>query len=521
MKKITPKPYWDETELPSYGAVTRSLEADVVVIGAGLTGITSALLLKDAGCRVVLLERGSVGGIDTGCTTAHLTSVVDARLTDISARFGRDHAQAVWDAGWAAIQQIDELIDRFDIDCDFRWVPGFLHVATDIEASKRDREAEDIRQEVELASELEFDASYVDAAPFVGTPAMRVEQQAAFHPRKYLRGLLANLHGGGCQVFENSAAEVSEDGVTVDRHKIRAPWVVMASHNPLSGRQGFLSASVLQTKLALYTSYVVRVKLNRPAEEGLFWDTSSPYRYLRIDHVDGEPFAIGGGADHKTGQIDDPETCYGEVERWVKSLAPRAEVTGRWSGQVIETPDLLPIIGTVADRQFVATGFAGNGMTFGTLSAMIARDAITRAKNPWQQLFDTERSIALRGPWKYLTENVDYPYYLVRDRFAGASSRSLRSLRRSTGDVVDVDGSAVAAYRNEKGKLITLSPTCTHLGCQVHWNATEGGWECPCHGSRFQPTGEVIAGPAEKPLEPIDLRQTRRTADVRSKRASR
>ncbi len=271
----------------------------------------------------------------------------------------------------------------------------------------------------------------------------------------------------------------------------------------------------------MYTSYVVRAKLNRQAEEALFWDTNSPYRYLRIDHVDGEPFAIAGGADHKTGQIDDPEKCYAEVERWVKSLAPRAEVTERWSGQVIETPDLLPIIGTVANRQFVATGFAGNGMTFGTLSAMIARDAITAAKNPWQQLFDTERSIALRGPWKYLTENVDYPYYLVRDRFAGASGRSLRSLRRSTGAVVDVDGTAIAAYRNEKGKLITLSPTCTHLGCQVHWNATESAWECPCHGSRFQPTGEVIAGPAEKPLEPIDLRQMRSAAAVRSKRASR
>ena len=199
---------------------------------------------------------------------------------------------------------------------------------------------------------------------------------------------------------------------------------------------------------------------------------------------------------------------------------PGAKVAERWSGQVIETPDFLPIIGTVAERQFVATGFAGNGMTFGTLSAMMARDAITSQANPWQSLFDVGRSIATRGPWKYLTENVDYPYYLVRDRFAGASSRSLRSIRRKTGDVVDVDGTAVAAYRNEKGKLITLSPTCTHLGCRVSWNTTEGSWDCPCHGSRFQPTGEVISGPAERPLEPIDLGSAKRSTTGAQQRSA-
>jgi Rieske Fe-S protein len=160
----------------------------------------------------------------------------------------------------------------------------------------------------------------------------------------------------------------------------------------------------------------------------------------------------------------------------------------------------------VAERQFVATGFAGNGMTFGTLAAMMARDLITGVANPWQHLFDADRSVVARGPWKYLTENIDYPYYLVRDRFAGASGRSLRTIRRNTGVVVEVEGQAVAAYRNEKGKLITLSPVCTHLGCRVHWNGTDHTWECPCHGSRFQPTGEVIAGPAERPLEQLDLK---------------
>jgi glycine/D-amino acid oxidase-like deaminating enzyme/nitrite reductase/ring-hydroxylating ferredoxin subunit len=510
VSKIDPAPYWDEVTLPKFAALHRSFDADVVVVGGGLTGITSALLLRDAGLRVALVERGKVGGIDTGCTTAHLTSVIDAHLDDLVATLGRDHAQAVWDAGWAAIAQVETLVNRFQIDCDFSWVPGYLHVDVEAAPDDKKKEGQRLRDQAALASDLEFDASFVDAAPLTGTAAMRVEHQAKFHPRKYLRAILSELRTNGADVFEDSNAEITPQGVHVGAHEIRAPWVVVATHNPLQGRQSTLQASVLQTGLALYTSYVVRAQLSdRPAlDEALFWDTHSPYRYLRIDRVGDKTFGIAGGADHKTGQVESPDKCYAAVEAWLKRVSPGARVTEKWSGQVIETPDMLPIIGTVAEKQFIATGFAGNGMTFGTLAAMMARDAITGVANPWQALFDADRSLVRRGPWKYVTENVDYPYYLVRDRFAGASTRSLRSIRRNAGEVVDVDGTMVAAYRNEKGKLVTLSPVCTHLGCRVHWNDTDGTWECPCHGSRFQATGEVIAGPAERPLDPIELKQT-------------
>ena len=400
MPKPSPAPYWDEVSLPTFPALRRSFDADAVVVGAGLTGITTALLLKEAGCRVALVERGRVGGVDTKCTTAHLTPVVDARLDTLASSLGRDHAQAVWDAGWAAIQQIEALASRLDIDCDFGWVPGFLHVPIDAEPTARARERDRLRDEAALAQELEFDASYVDEAPLAGTPAMRVEHQAKFHPRKYLRGLLQTLHDDRVDVFGEADAEVFEEGVTVGSHSIRAPWVVIATHNPLQGRQGFLGASALQTRLALYTSYVVRAELAEAHDGALLWDTSSPYRYLRIDNADGKTFAIAGGADHKTGQVEDPERCYSEVESWLKRMTPHAKVIGRWSGQVLETPDLLPIIGTVAERQFISTGFAGNGMTFGTLAAMMARDRITGAANPWQHLFDADRSVIGRGSWK-------------------------------------------------------------------------------------------------------------------------
>jgi Rieske Fe-S protein len=171
---------------------------------------------------------------------------------------------------------------------------------------------------------------------------------------------------------------------------------------------------------------------------------------------------------------------------------------------VIETPDGLPYIGADGDRQYAATGFAGNGMTFGTLAAMLFADAIAGRQNPWAELFDPARKALGRGLWEYVKENADYPYYMLRDRFAGTSGKSLRSIPRGHGAVVDHEGSAVAAYRDPSGDVTLRSAICTHMGCLVTWNRAERTWDCPCHGSRFSPEGDVISGPAESPLPPAE-----------------
>jgi glycine/D-amino acid oxidase-like deaminating enzyme/nitrite reductase/ring-hydroxylating ferredoxin subunit len=499
------KPYWDDVALPEFPKVAEPLDVDVAVVGAGLTGTTAALLLQEAGCRVALIERGRVGGIDTGCTTAHITPVTDARLAELASKFGKERARAVWEAGWSALQQIHDIADSNDIDCEFTWVPGFFHVSAGTEGAQFDKAVDIIKEEVELANELGFDAEYLERIPVVGTPGMRVDHQATFHPRRYLRGVLELLKQRGAEIFEQSEVVVEDDKAHAGGHEVRAKWIVLATHTPLQGRQSILRALTLQTKLALYTSYVVRARLEESVNPALFWDTADPYNYARIDRVDEQTYIIAGGADHKTGQTDDPEAGYRAVQAWLARFGGEATVTHRWSGQVLETPDGLPIIGPVANHQFVATGYAGNGMTFGTLAAMMARDAVIGRVNPWTDLFAADRSVLLRAPFAYLIENVDYPYYLVRDRVAGRHTRPLRALSRNSGDIVTVDGTTVAAYRDSHGKLTTLNPTCTHLGCRVRWNRTDKVWDCPCHGSRFQPTGEVLAGPAESPLQPVSL----------------
>jgi Rieske Fe-S protein len=203
--------------------------------------------------------------------------------------------------------------------------------------------------------------------------------------------------------------------------------------------------------------------------------------------------------------VNDESQRFAELEKKLLQIIPQAKLDRHWSGQVIETHDGLPYIGETAAHQFAATGFSGNGMTFGTLAAMMACDYVSDRKNPWQELFDVNRKKLMAG-WNYLTENFSFPYYLLRDRLAGPQVTSVDDIPNGSGNVLKFDGKWVACSRDDHGALTSVSAVCTHMGCVVHWNNAESTWDCPCHGSRFQATGEVLAGPAETPLEAIELR---------------
>ena len=497
------KTYWQASgALPHFGKVTRNVEVDVAVIGAGLTGITTAYLLKKSGAKVALIERARCAAADTGHTTAHLTYVTDTRLRELVKTFGRDGAKAFWEAGAAAIDQIHEINRADSPDCEFRWVPGYLHAALD-DPKEKDRSS--LEEDAQLARDLGFDARFMEKVPYADRCGVRFGNQAKFHPLKYLAPLLAKIPGDGSHVFENSEAHDIEDDpltVHVGKFKVRCQYLVIATHTPLLGKTSLVKGTLFQSKLALYTSYVVGARLPRGrVPEALFWDTTDPYHYLRIDPKDDFDYAIFGGEDTKTGQEDDPKLVFKRVEATLTTYLPEAKVVDRWLGQVVETNDGLPFIGESAGKQFVATGFCGNGFTLGTLSAVMARDRYLGRKNPWFDLFDVNRKKFHGGTWNYLKENFDYPYYMVRDRLAGAEGESLDDLKPGEGKILKLDGKKVAAYRDGDGKVVLRSPVCTHLGCVVRWNRADKTWDCPCHGSRFHPDGKVHSGPAETPLE--------------------
>ena len=378
---------------------------------------------------------------------------------------------------------------------------GYLHQSrSDSDVKERDH----LQEDAMLAAEFGFEAAFVEQVPYANRPGVRFAHQAKFHPRRYLAALLRAIPGEGSHVFEKTAFEEATDNpmaVRANGKTIRCDYVIIATHNPLMGSKGVVAATLFQTKLALYTSYVLGARLPKgTVPEAVYWDTADPYTYLRVDAHDDHQYAIFGGEDIKTGQEDDTNKIFQRLEARLQRALPPATIQHRWMGQVVETDDGLPFIGENADRQFVATGFCGNGFTLGTLSAMMARDRYLERRNPWFELLRVDRRPFHGGLWQYLKENTDYPYYLIRDRFAPAESDTIEAVGKGEGKILGLRGEKVAAYRDEKGKVTLCSPVCTHLKCLVRWNAADKTWDCPCRGSRFHPTGEVLSGPAEEPL---------------------
>lgn len=495
-------PLWLHTVAPStYPALDTSLDVDVLIVGGGVTGLTAGCLLRKSGRSVALVEKGRIGTSETGHTTAHLTYVTDMRLDELHRKFGRDHAGAVWDAGLSAIHQIRTLVAQAGIACELRSVPGFLVAAANADQKK---ERKQLMEETELANELGFDVSFLEHCPFTERPAMRVPNQAKIHPAKYVQGLAAEFVKLGGKLFEKTTAEGFANDpprATANGHEVRYRHIFYATHIPLQGTRNTLSAALLQTKIASYSTYAIGASLpSGSMPEVLWWDTADPYHYLRIDrHEDGD-ILVFGGEDHKTGQEKETEAIYASLERKLRDFAPDAKVEYHWSGQVVETADGLPYIGEVGDGQILATGFGGNGFTFGTIAAVMTHDIVLGIKNPWTDLFDPNRK-KLSSAWDYLAENKDYPLYLIKGGLQRAEEGGVNSLAAGEGKILKVDNKKTAAHKDKKGKVTLLSPICPHLGCSVAWNEAEQTWDCPCHGSRFTCTGELMAGPAEKGLE--------------------
>src|SRR5262245_60097269 len=352
MKLLTAtQPFWiDDATFPFYPRLERDESVDVVVVGGGITGLTSAYLLTQEGCSVAVLERERCAQIDTGHTSAHLTMVTDRSLSDLVDTHGRDHARAVWDAGLAAMGQIATNVVDLAIDCDFAWVPGYLHAPL----GENGHSAAAFETEAALANELGFDAEYVDAVPFVGGPGVRFADQARFQPRAYLAALARAIVDRGGLIFERCAAQAFSDrpvSVTAGGHTIACQSIVIATHNPIAGNAGTLGATLFQTKLSLYTSYVVGGRVSKGhVPDALFWDTQDPYHYLRVEPRRDHDYVIFGGEDHKTGQVRDTNGCFDRLERTLRSMIGGVEITHRWSGQVVEAFDGLPYIGE-ADAQ--------------------------------------------------------------------------------------------------------------------------------------------------------------------------
>jgi len=494
---------WSATGTPpAFPAVSEDSEVDVVVVGGGITGLTAALLMAASGTRVMLVEARRLGSGVSGGSTFHLTEAVDTRYQQIEKDFGKEGARLVAQSSRAAIEQVASLVQGHGIACDFMRRPGLLYAdeAKDVEGLRKEHEA---AARAGLAVELLETASL----PFATLGAVRFPDQAQMHGLRYLAGLATAAAAAGARLHEESRVITIDDGDPCTIHlehgpTVRAKKVLVATHAPLN-------RVFLQTKIHAYRSYVLAFPLPASAlPDALFWDTLDPYHYFSSFAVDGTSYLVVGGEDHKTGTEQDTAPHYDALLAWTKERFGVAEPAFRWSAQVEEPVDGLPYIGrnSASENVYVATGFSGNGITFGTVAALLVTDLVRGKESPWAELYAATRLKPIAAAAEFMAENIDFPMHFFSDRLRPVEAKEPNDIGPGEGKTMRVNGERLACYRDREGLLHAVSSVCTHLGCLVKFNGAETSWDCPCHGSRFSIDGEVLDGPATRPLAKRQVR---------------
>jgi len=492
--------------LPEFSPLQENMHVDVCIIGAGIAGLSTAYLLARSGKLVAVLDDGPVAGGMTQMSTAHITNMLDDRYFEVEKLHGREGARLAADSHTAAIDRIETIVKQEHIDCDFTRLDGYLFLAEGDKPETLERELEAAHRAGLPAVEL------IKRAPFPSFdtgPCLRFPNQGQFHPLKYLARLAQAIQHDGGRIFTGSHADRVEGGVPgvvhVGKHVITGDAIVVATNVPINDRVA------IHTKQAPYMTYVIGARVPRGSvPQVLSWDTGDPYHYIRIQ----DDLLIVGGEDHKTGQASDTPERHARLEAWSRSRFPMmGPVQFAWGGQIMETQDYLAFIGhNPMDHEniYVVTGDSGMGITHGTIAGMLLSDLILGRTNPWEALYDPSR-VTLRAAADFARENSNVALQYA-DWLTGGDVKSVEEVAPGSGAILRRGLEKIAVYRDEEGRLHERLAGCPHLGCVVHWNRSESTWDCPCHGSRFDPYGKVINGPANKDLAPAERSQEQRAA---------
>jgi glycine/D-amino acid oxidase-like deaminating enzyme/nitrite reductase/ring-hydroxylating ferredoxin subunit len=481
-------------EHPPLGGDTRT---EVAVVGGGIAGLTAALLLAEAGREVMLLEMDRVGRGATGYTTAKVTSQHGLLYDSLASKHGDDNARAYGEANEAALALVARWVEERGIDCAWRRRPAYAYVLSD-------SQAEQAAGEAETAARLGLPARLVHETPlpYPVAAAVRFDDQAEFDAYAYVAALAHELVAAGGTIAERTRATGLDEGspskVETDRGRVTADHVIVATHFP------YVDRTLAFARASPQRSYSIAARIRDAIPEGMFISGEGPTRSLRGVPQQGGELLLVGGEGHKVGQESDTMERYHRLEQFAREHFEVESVEYRWSTQDPVPADGMPLVGPLtplSKNSYMATGFAKWGMTNGTAAALVLADAVEGRENPWASAVDSNRLRPRAAAEKLVKENLNVGFHFVADRVTRRGSRSIEELAPGEGAIVSHDGDTLAGYRDEDGRLMAVSPTCTHLWCRVDWNQAERSWDCPCHGSRFAPDGTVIEGPAVTDLE--------------------
>ena len=497
-----PASYWlESTSRSTFPQLDKDIEVDVAIVGGGITGITSAYLLVKEGFNVAVLEASSLLSGTTGHTTAKITAQHGLIYDELITNFGEEQARRYYQANIQAGEFIEQCIQLHGIDCEYRKENAYVYTNSKDYIS-------DLKKEAEAYRTLGIDGELVEdiSLPIPTMGAVMMKNQAQFHPLQYLEQLLEYIKESGAQIFENTVATHMTDGddstiVHMKKGaKVKAKYVISASHFPFHDGQSYFA------RMHAERSYVLAVKASSPYPGGVYINAEQPTRSIRSININGEEVLLLGGGSHKTGQGKPEIEHYEELEQFAKETFKTNQILYRWSAQDLITIDKVPYIGRISNANpnvFIASGYRKWGMTTGTAAGLLIKDLIIGKDNPYEELYSPARFVANPSIGNIIKENVNVAAELVSGKL-DRPNRELKDIKDGEGATVTIKGARAGAYKTEAGELFVVDTTCTHIGCEVHWNSGDRTWDCPCHGSRFSFEGEVIEGPAERPLKRIN-----------------
>ncbi|WP_018662180.1 FAD-dependent oxidoreductase [Heyndrickxia acidiproducens] len=496
-----PEPLWRKTTaMPHFPSLTEDIHVDVAVVGAGMTGIATAYLLAKEGVKAALFDAGEIANGTSGHTTAKITAQHGLIYDELIGHFGKEMAETYYKANEAGAACIEAIVKELGISCDYSHQDAYIY-------ANRDQDLAKLEKEWQAYQTLGIKGEWLDSLPvdISVKKAIKMEGQAQFDPLAYLKPLVTFLAENNVPVFENTTAKEIEYGkpvkIKTDKgHTVSCNTVCVCTHFPFCDAKG-----LYYTRMYPNRSYLIAVKPVKPFPGGMYINAGQPVRSLRGVTVNGEKLLLVGGENHKTGEGEPMIQHYEALQDYAEKTFGIEKFYSRWSAQDLTTLDKVPFIGPITKNEpnvLIATGFRKWGMTSSHLAAMIMRDKIVNKPNPYFKLFSPQRFEGDPMVKKFLSTNLDVAGHFIEGKL-DLPDKSLQDLQQGESAIVRMKGKRAGAYKDEDGKIHVLDTTCTHLGCEVNWNSGDRTWDCPCHGSRFSYTGEVIEGPAKKPLKKI------------------